>query len=353
MAIKTVDWTLLATGMLTEFVPELYRQTLTQAPLLRLLKVSEGPATITFTPRFAGTEAGHYADGDTTYADAIFGYTQDAKCTLAWPNHASGFQITEPAMSQAAAAMGPSQLMDSLMDNAGETAKRLVSLLAGEAYTGNGTGNAMTGLDTLITAAGVYAALNPATPGYGAWLSYVNTTGGADRAFSVNFLDDLYYGVRDTGTEFPDMFLVGPALFKKMTQSLRPWRNDWAYVSGQQVKINVGVDALSYNDKCPIIMDPNCSTKRIYAINSNYTEFKYLPVKSASPGAVLVTGPNTVELKDDGQTAGIQQALGLMFGLEVLGATGPATKCVLKGHVQLICKKRNSAGVVKDIDPAL
>ena len=354
MAIKTVDWSLMAGAMLSEFLPEVYKQLLVVAPLLRYIKASQGlGATCNFDIAYEGTEAGEYADGDSTYADAVFGYNTPAKATLQWSNMVSGFNITEPAASKMESAREPAELINFWIGNKEATARRLVKRIASKIYNGTGAANSITGLGTAIDSAGVYAGINPAAPGMTNWYSYVNTTGGATRAFSIKMLDDLVRGIekRTNGLK-PDIIVTGTDIWYKIAQVLRPWRLDWSMLNAGMVQITSGVDALGYLNSIPIIKDPNCTDGCIYGLNTGFVELQYMRPSTLIPNSYVAIEPN-VELKADTLTVGVQQNLNLLFALQILPVQGPVGRGVLLGHPQLCIKNRGSCGVVKDIDPAL
>ena len=263
-----------------------------------------------------------------------------APAILSWGLYRNAFGLTEHQLEAALNSKDSAeQLMQLLEESVYESVAALANKLNVDLFAGDGTSNALVGLDSSLITSSTYAGINVGT--YPVFASTVNANGAVPRALTVDLMNTVEAAIFTASGHRPDFWVTTPALHAKYKGLFEPIRrvvgdSPGAYDTGVQ-------DDMTYFMGVPVIRDKDCPAGKMYALNKSAVDMAYMPPAqfgdSLSFSVKMGAGSNGEE---DEQT-------GIPFKIQALAKTGDSVKFFIRTACQLRVRHPNRCAVIKDL----
>lgn len=351
------------------FQPDLERQWNRTTYLLGALQATPGSISdgagknVAFSAEFTGGTAQTVAEGSDVPASE-FASDIDVPAIFPWCHYRGSFQISETEFDAARSSVGSA---DALRDLFGSRILSQGALIAQKIENDalNGTGVDASGNPALVgifggalSATGVYGGLNPAT--YPEWASNLVSNGGTLRPLTADLMEQVdsniftasslpwNLAVTDAGVlrKYSDIFVTnaqGGPLIRMNDNAKQPSMGlGWALDAQSQP-----IDA--YFKGKPVIRNPLSPANKIALLNTSKIKIKYLPRVLTQADIDFM---RRVGLEGSSGGLGPIQATSIPARISVLAKTGDSIKISLKVTIGMCVTRRNSCGVLSDINEA-
>lgn len=327
------------------FAPRLARNMNRHAFTASLLRKQEGAGkNVAWDAQFSGASAAVFADG----ADAsTYDSDVDVPATLSWGLYRSSFNVSGFAQAAASSSQTPEDLLDLVMDKADGSAAKLLSVINGAIFSGDGTSNAILGLNTGLAATGTYAGIDRGT--YTEWAANVNANSGTARPLTKELMDTMEKTIAKASGVSPNCIITTYEVglkYEGLFDSAAKYQGsptDLAVLAGvdQSTAVPEAMvrNLLGFYKGIPVFRDKDCTAGTMYFLNLNEVKLRFLPkVKSMTS---VIASPQALKGNDKDS--------GLFATLESLAHTGDADKFSVLIYPQLQIRKRNAHGKLSDI----
>lgn len=341
------DLSTLNAALSQTFAPQLERQWNRSAVFATRVPAKAGNGkNAAWDVEFDGATAGTVAEGSDVQSGE---YASDTTvpATVAWAHYRSSFQISETAVDAAASSQGIPQVLEDLFGEKilGNGAK-LASKINSDMYAGTGVDGSsnitLLGVvgSTALGSSGTYANISRST--WTQWASNLDANGGVARPLSIDLLERMDQAIFTACGEDYDELLVSPGIYRKykgLFQSVQRVETG----NGGTVRYDPSTDQLYFRGK-PVTRDKDCPAGTILFKNNSAIEVKWLPrvmnVQDATVAKMSsLSGSNGKQLV----------VTGLPVRIAVLGKTGDNIKVSMKLVLQMLVKRPNAMGLIKDI----
>lgn len=331
------DLATITNNLNTTFAPVIADQLNQHTTTLSMIEktIGEGKG-IYFDAKVArGTSAGSYGSG----AD-ITGDDNDIEvpANLPWKYNKAEFKVTGDALAAAATA-GPAAY-GNLFGKAIKDATVNLSVALASQIFGDGTGNSnkdLTGLGAIVADTGTYAGIDRGT--YSTWRSSVLANSGTLRSLSVTLLRQAEKKSFSATGMVPTVYVMGPDLYEAyegLFDSSKRFNNPQVYSSA-----DAGIAQLFFKG-VPVIRDIYCPANKVYALNTNFLEFRQLKPVVMADGIQLVQAQDTITNADG--------SIGIQVAIEMLGKSGDNYKGFIKVYGNLVTERPNAHAVIADVE---
>lgn len=319
------------------------------APMLQVLGPNVRDAdshVITWDVKF-GT-AGYGSSAAITEGANVSTFNADDKvpATLGFGTYHDAFAISGKAIAAAMASGSPAALAALFESEINDSAERLAHALATEFYSGDGSGERMTGLlGGAILATGTYAGINRAS--YSQWRGNVRANGGTGRAISFALLRQLSTDIYVASGMRPDFLVCGPrthdaygAIFgdqRRYTQQIN--------TPSGTVTLQGGYRALEF-DGIPLMEDVNCTEGKVLMLSLKNLYLRQLP----QPGQNVAAGSTQRNVQTAAEQTKGGGPIPMRVRIQPLAITGDLYKFALYVYPQVQVRKPSAFGILDDIN---
>lgn len=347
--MTTVNVASISSALQKRFEPDVVGQIMRAAPMLQILGPNVRDAdgqNIQWTVKF-GTEGASGSAAAISEGTDVSTFNTDTKETavLTYGTYHEAFEVTGKALSIALASGNPRALADLFESEISDAAMRLAWTLANEFWSGNGSGERMTGLlGGAILDTGTYAGIARGT--YSQWQGKVHANGGVARAPTFALLRALSTAIYKACGMRPNFYACGPSTHDKFAALFTEQRRYVQEVMGPggAIKLAAGHRAVEF-DGVGLVEDVNCPEGKIVALNTNFLFLKQLPqpgqvVTRAMPDRPLETAP------ESNQGGG---PIRLRVRIQPLAVNGDKFRFALYIYPQVQVRRPNAFGVLDDL----
>lgn len=281
-----------------------------------------------------GQVAENFAEG----ADvANYGSDEQVGASLSWGLYRAPFRVTDLARSVSRLTANPQENAALWAKNIVSGSAKLATSLNAAMYGGAGTGTTIAGLGVAIgDAANTYAGIDRTAKAY--WRPTVTDPGSATVITIDQIRDDLRK-IYEASGESPDIALVNPTIFNKITALADGNRRYVDTVAGANgdIKLRFGAQAVDV-DGCVFVKDKDATAATIFYANTSVVHWEVLPLNPVPDEIVQSVQAN------DG--FGVIPA---SFDYQTLAKTGASSKGVVTSQIQLVVEQPNACGVRKNV----
>lgn len=338
MADNPQNFSSVTSALATLFRPRVVRTINRRSVALKALRIERNMTgkSINVDVEFDGMVTETFNDGD----DATnFGSDAVAPATLNYGLVRSNFRVTDLAQAAAQATGNPADLARLWGRNIVNAATKLASTLNGQAFSGDGSSNKMTGFDTAVDDSNTYMGIDRSQSGNAGFRGNVIDPGTPTAPTLDLIRGDIADTIYTECGEQPDIAFVSPAGFIKLGSLFTEMRRYPQPVGEIQtargrVLLDASVGALEF-EGCTFIKDKDCTANEIVYVNSEYAHFEYLEQNPEMP----LAGEISDEELEDGFGP-----IPLGAKLKHLGPTGSSEKATMQVFVNLVVEKPNTCG---------
>jgi hypothetical protein len=348
--MANVDFAAIAATLAEIFEDEIVSQINRATVLLQVLPVGNGAAgqNIKWSVRFGTATGAARGEG----LDVVT-FNNDAKvpATLDYGTYDDAFSMTGKAMALALNTRNPAELSNLFLDELGDCVERLAKGVAIDLYTGTGATDHIHGLVATggaILDTGTYAGIDRAVRTQ--WRGTVMSNSGVGRALTFDLMREMRRRVYQASGLKPDLIVTTPEIHEKYGKLFGQQRRYVTEITmrGQSIKLDGGYQMLEF-DGIPVLEDVDATTGDMLFLNTRYVRVLQVPseVNEVNQSMAVIGLAGTPE-----EQMG-QPSQKLRARINPLGRAGDTYKFQLILYPQLQCKRPNSCGVIRDIDPTL
>lgn len=347
--MTTVNTSSIANALQKRFEPDVVSQIMRAAPMLQILGPNVRDAdgqNIQWTVKFGDPSASGSAAAISEGAD-VSTFNTDTKeaAVLTYGTYHDAFEVTGKALAIALASGNPRALADLFESEIKDSAMRLAHTLAKEFWSGNGSGERMTGLlGGAILDSGTYAGLSRVT--YEQWRGTIQGNGSVARAQSFALVRAMSTAIYKACGVRPTMYAAGPSTLDRFSTLFTEQRRYVQEVNGPGGKVTLsgGHRALEF-DGVAMVEDVNCPEGNIVALNLDYLYFKQLP----QPGQVVTRSMGERPLETAPETTQGGGRIALRVRIQPLAVNGDKFRFAIYIYPQVQVRRPNAFGVLQDL----
>jgi hypothetical protein len=337
------------------FAPDLSRQWNRSAITAALVPAKAGGGkNAAWDVEFSGATATTVAEGSDV-AGGEYNSDVNQPAILSWAHYRSSFQISETELDAAASSVGiPQALQDLFGDRvfgAGAKIARAINvdMISATGVDGSSNPTIVGLLGGALDATGTYAGLARGT--FTEWAGNVLSNGGVARPLTLDLLAQMDANIFTASREPWTHLLVSAGVLRKYEGLFEPNRRLMgggnaaglpSYGSGAQFDASMQVDAW-YKGR-PVMRDPSIPAGYCIFHNANQVQAKFLPRVLTPQDAVIA---QMLGLK--GSSGSVTDVTSIPARIAVLAKTGDSIKVSLKTTLQMLVRRPNSMGYIKDI----
>ena len=346
--MATVDLSSIADVLQKRFEPDVVSQIQRAAPMLQVLGPNVRDAdnhVIQWDVKFGTAGYGSAASISEGADVATFNTDTKVPAALNFGTYHDAFEVTGKALAAAAASGNPAAIASLFESEIKDSAMRLAHALATEFYSGDGTGQRMTGLlGGAILDTGSYAGIARGT--YAQWAATVLANGGTPRAVSFGLLRNLSTTVYKACGLRPNFIVCGPSTHDQYGALFGDQRRYIQEVNtpGGMLKLSGGYRALEF-DGVPIMEDVNCPEGKFLFLNLDYLLFRQLPQPGQGPTRSF--GERPLETSPE-QTKG-GGPIPIRVRIQPLAINGDKYRFALYVYPQVQVRRPQAFGTLADI----
>ncbi len=337
------------------FAPDLARQWNRSAITAALVPASKGAGkNAAWDTEFTGATAQTVAEGADVPGSE---YSSDVNlpAILNWAHYRSSFQITETEYDAAASSVGTAQALQDLFGErvfgAGAKIARLINndMLIGTGTDGSGNPTIIGLTGGALDATGTYAGIARGT--YPEWAGNVLANGGVNRPLTLDLLAQMDQNIFAASREPWTCILASAGIVRKYEGLIEPNRRLMgagnaaglpSFGSGANFDPSMQIDGW-YKGK-PVFRDPSMPAGFMVFYNQNQVQAKYLPRVMTPQDAVIARMLNL-----QGSSGSVTDVTSIPARVAVLAKTGDSIKVSVKVTLQMLVRRANAMGYIKDI----